>query len=101
MYIYLSQGYVLDDEDILILSDFDRVTRTSISKDFINKQLKNNEAVIISEVRDCKTFALTVGKEGKEIPYFSPLNYNLIVKNNVKGDFFDGEDYVRKKTNSK
>ena len=101
MYIYLSNGYVLDDEDILILSDFDRVTRTNISKDFINKQLKNNEAVVISEVRDCKTFALTVDKEGREIPYFSPLNYNLIVKNNVKGDFFDGEDYVRKKTDSK
>ena len=37
MYIYLSQGYVLDDEDILILSDFDRVTRTNISKDFIKE----------------------------------------------------------------
>ena len=56
--------------------------------------------MIISEVRDCKTFVLSVDKNGKEIPYFSPLNYNLIVKNNVKGDFFDGEDYVRKKTNS-
>ena len=100
MYIYLSNGYVLDEKDILILSDFDRVTRTSTSKDFINRQLKNNEAVIISEVRDCKSFVLSVDKNGKEIPYFSPLNYNLIVKNNVKGDFFDGEDYVRKKTNS-
>ena len=100
MYIYLGNGCVLDDEDILILSDFDRVTRTPASKNFINNQLKNNEAVIISEVRDCKTFALTVDKNGKEIPYFSPLNYNLIVKNNIKGDFFDGEDYVRKKTNS-
>ncbi len=100
MYIYLGNGYVLDDEDILIISDFDRVTRTPASKNFINNQLKNNEAVVISEVRDCKTFALTVDKNGKEIPYFSPLNYNLIVKNNIKGDFFDGEDYVRKKTNS-
>lgn len=100
MYIYLGNGYVLVDEDILIISDFDRVTRTPASKNFINNQLKNNEAVVISEVRDCKTFALTVDKNGKEIPYFSPLNYNLIVKNNIKGDFFDGEDYVRKKTNS-
>lgn len=100
MYIYLGNGCVLDDEDILILSDFDRVTRTPASKNFINNQLRNNEAVVISEVRDCKTFALTVDKNGKEIPYFSPLNYNLIVKNNIKGDFFDGEDYVRKKTDS-
>lgn len=100
MYIYLSNGYVIDDEDVLILSDFDRVTRSDVTKDFINKQLKNNDAQIISDVRECKTFALTVDENGKEIPYFSPLNYNIIVKNNVKGDFFDGEDYVRKKANS-
>ena len=100
MYIYLSNGYVIDDEDVLILSDFDRVRRSDITKDFINKQLKKNDAQIISDVRECKTFALTVDKNGKEIPYFSPLNYNIIVKNNVKGDFFDGEDYVRKKANS-
>lgn len=100
MYIYLSNGYVIDDEDVLILSDFDRVTRSDITKDFINKQLKKNESVVISDVRECKSFALTVDENGKEISYFSPLNYNLIVKNNIKGDFFDGEDYVRKKTDS-
>ena len=100
MYIYLSNGYVIDDEDVLILSDFDRVTRSDITKDFINKQLKKNDAVVISDVRECKSFALTVDENGKEVPYFSPLNYNLIVKNNIKGDFFDGEDYVRKKTDS-
>ena len=48
------------------LSDFDRVTRTNISKDFINKQLKNNEAVVISEVRDCKTFKICTLLDKKE-----------------------------------
>lgn len=80
MYIHIGQDFILNDKDILGIFDFDNISTSSITMDFLKKLEKEDGLIAISDEIP-KALVLTMSG-GIEIGYLSPLNSRTIIGRN-------------------
>jgi hypothetical protein len=77
MYIHIGQDFILNDKDVMGVFDFDNISTSSITMEFLKRLEKEHSLISISEEIP-KSLVLTLSG-GIEIGYLSPLNSRTII----------------------
>lgn len=77
MYLHIGQDFILNDKDIMGVFDFDNISTSGITMEFLKKLEQEDSLISISDEIP-KSFILTLSG-GVEIGYLSPLNSRTII----------------------
>ena len=77
MYLHIGQDFILNDRDILGVFDFDNISTSGITMEFL-KRLEQEDGLISISDEIPKSLILTLSG-GVEIGYLSPLNSRTII----------------------
>lgn len=77
MYLHIGQDFILNDKDIMGVFDFDNISTSGITMEFL-KRLEQEDSLISISDEIPKSFVLTLSG-GVEIGYLSPLNSRTII----------------------
>ena len=81
MYLHIGQDYVINEQDVIGIFDFDNISTSQITMDFL-KNLENEERLITISDELPKSFIIT-SASGVYVGYLSPLNSRTIQNRSV------------------
>ena len=84
MYLHIGNDFVLNEQDIIGVFDFDHISNASSTMEYLKALEEDDRLIMISEEIP-KSFVLAV-KDGVEVGYLSPLASRTI--QNRKGLLF-------------
>ena len=76
MYLHIGQDFVINEQDVIGIFDFDNITTSQITMDFLKSLEKEEKLISISDELP-KSFIITEAS-GEYIGYLSPLNSRTI-----------------------
>ena len=85
MYLHIGQDFVINEQDIIGIFDFDNISTSQITMDFL-KKLETEERLISTSDEIPKSLIVTV-TSNEYIGYLSPLNSGTLKNRSVVGTF--------------